>query len=158
MDRIPAMAGARPQEVKERNFGRLNPPTQDDELLKLINQSGGQDKVQLLDMLEELRALPQNEAPEPGRGPSSLQGGIFDRATKATQSGLMGDDYINELAMMRRRAAEGQADIRQQQESVLGPETGAPALEDNLVQYYRSLGLPDEMIFQELSRGAENRR
>lgn len=80
--------------------------------------------------------------------------GLFDRASDATKGGMM-----DELARLRRQASETEAQrlraIQQEQEAILGPEQGGPSLDQDVLQYYRSLGLPDELIFRELGIGAQ---
>ena len=147
-----------------KRFMQSNHPTQDDELLNTINKHGGDQKNKLLEMLKELRSLsPEPSMPGtpvgPSRDPAGLKGGMFDRASNLTQQGLMGDDYMQELALMRRRAAEEKAKMIQQQESVLGPDRGAPSvnIEDDVIGYYRQLGIPDEMIMEGLGLSGDRR-
>lgn len=75
---------------------------------------------------------------------------LFQRGSRATEGGMM-----DELARLRMKASQTEGErlrtIRQQQEQVLGPETSeGPSIEENVIQYYRNMGIPDEIIFREL--------
>ncbi len=79
---------------------------------------------------------------------------LLQRATQRTQANLPDQDPMEEILMMRRDGA-AQRQMQPQHERIMGAVPDAPVkMEDNVIQYFRQMGIPDEVIFRELGIGA----
>lgn len=79
---------------------------------------------------------------------------LFERTRARTLQGVQPDPEMEEILRLRRDGAK-QRQLVPEQESILGASPDQPVeLQDNVIQYFRQMGIPDEMIFRELGIGA----
>lgn len=79
---------------------------------------------------------------------------MMKRSSTLTQRHLELTPEEEEILMMR-RDGDRQRQLQPEQEQVLGaPPDQGPQIQDDVLQYFRQMGIPDEVIFRELGIGA----
>lgn len=78
---------------------------------------------------------------------------LFERARQRSLSRFSVNEPVDDMDDIARMRAEAQRrrQMKAEQESVLGEESNRPVtLDEDVLQYYRQMGLPEEMILQGL--------